>query len=260
MEAKLIVVAGEAKEGEYKLRLPTVVGRSRTTDLTLGHPLVSRQHCELYEADGVLMVRDLGSLNGTFVGETRITGEVSLEPGSLLTIGAVTFKAEYGAGRPAAKKPAKAAAAAAAAHANDEIQQTLQADGLASLEELRESHAAPEPAVAEHAEQDLELDWLEEADEAAEEVAELEEFEPAEDEVAELEELEVEESELEKSPVADDEFELHDLEEIPAAEDVETQPVEKTPATAKVTQSGEAQGKPGQEADDGLDDFFKTLE
>jgi pSer/pThr/pTyr-binding forkhead associated (FHA) protein len=72
------------------------VGRSRSADIQLAHPLVSRKHCELYESEGQLAVRDLGSLNGTFVGEERISEPVFLSPGATVTIGSVTFKALYG--------------------------------------------------------------------------------------------------------------------------------------------------------------------
>jgi pSer/pThr/pTyr-binding forkhead associated (FHA) protein len=41
------------------------------------------------------MVRDLGSLNGTFVRNERIAGDAPLPPGELLTVGAVTFRAVY---------------------------------------------------------------------------------------------------------------------------------------------------------------------
>jgi pSer/pThr/pTyr-binding forkhead associated (FHA) protein len=96
VEAKLIVVDGDAKSRQYDLQLPTVIGRSRSTDLTLGHPLVSRQHCEVFESNGMLMVRDLGSLNGTFIGETRIAEQaMPVKPGDLLTVGPVTFQAVY---------------------------------------------------------------------------------------------------------------------------------------------------------------------
>jgi hypothetical protein len=95
MDVKLIVVGGDAKTTEITLKLPTIIGRGRGSTLTLAHPLVSRQHCELYEADGVLFVRDLGSLNGTFIGNEPIT-EAELPPGELLTVGAVTFRALYG--------------------------------------------------------------------------------------------------------------------------------------------------------------------
>lgn len=94
LEAKLIVVGGDAKVTEVKLNLPSVIGRGKSATLILPHPLVSRRHCEIYEADGKLMVRDLGSLNGTFVGSELVT-EAVLPPGELLTIGTVTFRAVY---------------------------------------------------------------------------------------------------------------------------------------------------------------------
>ena len=72
MEAHLLVVGGKANKSEIKLQLPTIIGRSRDADLTMAHPMVSRQHCELYEESGLLKIRDLGSLNGTFVDGEQI--------------------------------------------------------------------------------------------------------------------------------------------------------------------------------------------
>jgi pSer/pThr/pTyr-binding forkhead associated (FHA) protein len=94
MEAKLVVVGGEAKTGEVKLKLPAVVGRSHEADVRLSHPLVSRKHCEFSEVDGMLFVKDLGSLNGTFIADNRITESV-LKPNELITIGPVIFRAVY---------------------------------------------------------------------------------------------------------------------------------------------------------------------
>lgn len=95
MKAKLIVVGGDAKSAEIKLKLPTVIGRGREANLTLPHPLVSRKHCELFENCGKLWVRDLGSLNGTYVNNERIADSTLLPSGDLLTVGAVTFRAVY---------------------------------------------------------------------------------------------------------------------------------------------------------------------
>ena len=105
MKAKLVVVGGEAKAAEINLHLPTIIGRGRDATLTLPHPLVSRQHCEIYEAQGQLRVKDLGSLNGTFIANERVTDEV-LPPGELLTIGTVTFRAVYDAETPDMMPPA----------------------------------------------------------------------------------------------------------------------------------------------------------
>ena len=95
LKAKLVVVGGEAKAKEVDLRLPTIIGRGRDVSLTLPHPLVSRRHTELFEKDGHLYVKDLGSLNGTYVNNRRIESEQRLAPNQLLTLGNVTFRALY---------------------------------------------------------------------------------------------------------------------------------------------------------------------
>ena len=159
MEVKLVVVAGAtAQANEFALRLPTVVGRSRTADLPLANPLVSRKHCEIFEADGQLMVRDLGSLNGTFIGKTRIEEPSAMPPGSLLTIGAITFRAEY-AGANGVAKPATGSPAPAKAKVQiDSDIATVDVDDLEPLESLAEATGG---------EGDFSLSWLEEEDTAS---------------------------------------------------------------------------------------------
>jgi pSer/pThr/pTyr-binding forkhead associated (FHA) protein len=95
LKAKLVVVGGDAKAKEVNLKLPCVIGRGREATLTLPHPLVSRQHTEIFEKDGKLFVKDLGSLNGTFLNNKRLVAEQPLEPNQLLTLGNVTFRAVY---------------------------------------------------------------------------------------------------------------------------------------------------------------------
>lgn len=97
MKAKLIVVGGTTSTTEVNLRLPAIIGRGRSAQVTIPHSLVSRQHCEVSEREGQLVVRDLDSLNGTYVGDERIT-EAVLLPGALLTVGTVTFRAVYDVG------------------------------------------------------------------------------------------------------------------------------------------------------------------
>lgn len=94
MEARLVVVGGKANKSEVKLKLPAMIGRSRDADITVSHASVSRHHCLVYELDGALVVRDNGSLNGTVVDGQRIK-EALLKPGQSLTIGPLTFRADY---------------------------------------------------------------------------------------------------------------------------------------------------------------------
>ena len=96
LKAKLVVVGGEAKQTEVRLKvLPTIIGRAREATLTLPHPLVSRQHCEIFEKNGRLYVKDLSSLNGTYLNNERIDGVQPFNPDQLLTLGNVTFRAVY---------------------------------------------------------------------------------------------------------------------------------------------------------------------
>ena len=94
MDAKLVIVGGKANKSQVSLKLPTVVGRSRDADLTVAHPNISRRHCELHEVDGMLMIRDLGSLNGVFVGNQQVS-EAPLPPDSEFSVGPLTFRVEY---------------------------------------------------------------------------------------------------------------------------------------------------------------------
>lgn len=94
MKATLVVVAGRATQREVVVELPAAIGRDRQSALTVLHPTVSRRHCELVERDGNILLRDLGSTNGTFIDGQRIS-EVMLEPGVQFTVGPLTFAADY---------------------------------------------------------------------------------------------------------------------------------------------------------------------
>jgi len=105
MEAKLVIVSGKTNKRDVKLKLPTVIGRSREADLTIAHPMISRRHCQLWEADGFIKIKDLGSLNGTYVYGKRIDQEVLLRPNDEFTIGPLTFRVEYEAPAGAIEPP-----------------------------------------------------------------------------------------------------------------------------------------------------------
>ena len=60
------------------------------------HPLVSRIHCELFDDGEKVMVRDMASLNGTFVDDTRVADEMAVPSGSRLIVGSAQFYVYYG--------------------------------------------------------------------------------------------------------------------------------------------------------------------
>lgn len=77
------------------LRKPaTVVGRARAMcDLVLDSKAVSKRHCELRLEHRQLVVRDLGSRNGTWINGRRIS-EAELQPGDELKISQIVFRVE----------------------------------------------------------------------------------------------------------------------------------------------------------------------
>jgi|GEM_PF-2634766 len=94
MDAKLVVVAGKADKQEIDLNLPMILGRQRDADLVIIHKSVSRHHCQIFEREGRLFVRDNQSSNGTFINDRQV-GEAMLNPGDRLTVGPLTFVAKY---------------------------------------------------------------------------------------------------------------------------------------------------------------------
>jgi pSer/pThr/pTyr-binding forkhead associated (FHA) protein len=111
MHATLQVLRG-AKPASFSLRLPTVIGRGVDASIKLPAATVSRHHCELYEYDGQLAVRDLSSSNGTLVNGHKIEAPTFLTPQDELTVGPVTLSARYASqsdGEDAGSKPTPSA-------------------------------------------------------------------------------------------------------------------------------------------------------
>jgi Nif-specific regulatory protein len=63
------------------------LGRAATNRIVLKDELCSREHAEVFRADGCWRVRDLGSLNGTRLNSERLNGESELTPGDDIHLG-----------------------------------------------------------------------------------------------------------------------------------------------------------------------------
>ncbi|HEY1691621.1 MAG TPA: sigma 54-interacting transcriptional regulator [Polyangiaceae bacterium] len=71
------------------------IGAAPGNDLTIVDPTVSRVHCEIAQRADALVLRDLGSTNGTWVEGVRLRdGDVS--PGAIVRVGSSAFRVDVG--------------------------------------------------------------------------------------------------------------------------------------------------------------------
>jgi len=95
MLARLVILTGRHRGARLNLPDKTViVGRDESCGVRLNTSEVSRQHCTLCVAGGEIRVKDLGSSNGTFVNDQKVTEEAVLKPGDVLRIGPMQFQME----------------------------------------------------------------------------------------------------------------------------------------------------------------------
>lgn len=66
---------------------PLMIGRSRSASVRLDVSTVSLQHARVGFESGQFWVEDLGSTNGTFIGDRQVSGRVSVPPGIPISIG-----------------------------------------------------------------------------------------------------------------------------------------------------------------------------
>ena len=83
---KVVVVAGPEEGREVSLDSIVNIGTDATCHLVLTDPAVSRKHVTLALDRGGVVVRDLGSRNGTFLASAKIK-EAVLPIGAVLTVG-----------------------------------------------------------------------------------------------------------------------------------------------------------------------------
>jgi pSer/pThr/pTyr-binding forkhead associated (FHA) protein len=79
-----------------------VIGRRPTADIRLDFENISGKHCKLRFLNGLWMVRDLGSTNGTTVNGSLLSSEQSLMPDEELGIAGHLFTIDYDPAGPAA--------------------------------------------------------------------------------------------------------------------------------------------------------------
>ncbi len=92
-DAFLIVKSGPLEGRQFRL-IPgqiTTLGRAPTNRIAVPDEVCSRNHCEVFQAGGRWLVRDLGSRNGTKVQGQTIDGDCALQPGQQFQLGSTVL-------------------------------------------------------------------------------------------------------------------------------------------------------------------------
>ncbi len=99
-------LSGHSVEVEGEL----IIGRL-AADLTIPDAELSRRHAVVRPVDGGVVVEDLGSLNGTFLGDERIDGPVTLTRDATIRVGRSLLAVELDLPGPVRETPAATAPA-----------------------------------------------------------------------------------------------------------------------------------------------------
>src|ERR1700684_205808 len=113
--ARLILATAEGQQA-IDLRSTNSLGRHPNNTIQLLDKIVSKEHCILEQRDGQFILRDLGSLNGTYVNGERVRGEILLKHGDDIALGSTRARYDAGSGAPLPLPPVGPGAVAPAAH------------------------------------------------------------------------------------------------------------------------------------------------
>ncbi len=88
--ARFVVRSGGLKGQRLIVKVPIVnIGRAEYCDIVIPDDSVSSQHAKLTRREGVWVLTDLGSTNGTLVDGERVEGDIPLAPGAFVRFGDV---------------------------------------------------------------------------------------------------------------------------------------------------------------------------
>src|SRR5215467_14984658 len=91
-EACLVVIYGSELGKKYNLNAASlVIGRSSKCDIQIDQESISRNHSKIVNTGKSILIRDLGSTNGTYVNDEPVD-EYVLRDGDLIKIGRTIFK------------------------------------------------------------------------------------------------------------------------------------------------------------------------
>src|ERR1700759_1933297 len=95
--AKLLLSTAEGQQA-IELRAVNSLGRHPNNTIQLLDKIVSKEHCIVEVREGRFILRDLGSLNGTYVNGERVRGEMLLKHGDEIALGSTRARFDDGSG------------------------------------------------------------------------------------------------------------------------------------------------------------------
>jgi adenylate cyclase len=93
--ARLILATAEGQQA-IELRPINSLGRHPNNSIQLLDKIVSKEHCIIELRDGQFILRDLGSLNGTYINSERVRGEQLLRHGDEIALGSTRARYDDG--------------------------------------------------------------------------------------------------------------------------------------------------------------------
>jgi adenylate cyclase len=103
--ARILLATPEGQQ-VVELRDHNSLGRHPSNTIQLLDKIVSKEHCILERRANGFTLRDLGSLNGTYINGERVVGEQDLKHGDDIALGATRARYDDGSGRPLPPPPA----------------------------------------------------------------------------------------------------------------------------------------------------------
>src|SRR5690348_17349293 len=89
----LVVISGKPLGKSFFLTKESMVlGRDLSADISIGETSISRRHTEFTLTANGISVKDLGSTNGTFVNDQKVTETKAINDGDLIRCGNTILK------------------------------------------------------------------------------------------------------------------------------------------------------------------------
>ena len=101
----LVIVEGQEAGRELPVSGTLLMGRDPTADVVLADSEISSRHASFAPVDGGIAVEDLGSTNGTYVNDQRVTGTQELRAGDRIRLGGTVVEVRGPAAAPAITPP-----------------------------------------------------------------------------------------------------------------------------------------------------------